>query len=105
MGMIRQALARASNDSNQQLTMIFIGIGMAAAALSYVYFVLVGRQHQGTLIAYLLPMVLFLAGLAFLVVARLIDDPYAALGYVALALFLLFAAVVSLVVTLLLLTL
>ena len=70
--------------------------------LSYVYFLFIGRHNQGTLVAYLLPLLLFVAGGIFILVARLADDPYASLGYLALALLLLFAAVVSLIVTLIL---
>lgn len=102
MNIIRQALKKYSDDSNTRLILIFAIVGLVAAGLSVLFYFLVGQNHPGTVLAYLLPLIFLVLGVAAIIVARLIDDPYAGLGYIALALFLLFAALASFIVTLIL---
>lgn len=102
MNVFRQALQDYARKSDSNLTGIFLVVAVLAAALTSLYIHFFGRHHADNLwLRYLAPLVLLAAGLGFVYIARSIPDQWARLGYAIMAIFLIFGAIVSFVVTLL----
>jgi len=103
MNIFRQALDDYAKKSNVNIVGIFLIAAALATGLTILYVQLFGRHHAGNLwLRYLAPLVLLAAGLVFVYIARSIPDQWARLGYAIMAIFLIFGAIVSFIVTLLL---
>lgn len=102
MNIFRQALDNYAKKSNVNIVGVFLIAAALAAGLTMLYVWLFGRHHADNLwLRYLAPLVLLGAGLIFVYLARRIPDQWARLGYAIMAIFLLFGAIVSFLVTLL----
>lgn len=103
MNVFRQALHDYARKKDVNLVGIFIIVASMAAGLTILYVQLFGRHHaDNPWLRYLAPLLLFLVGMIFVIIARSIPDQWARLGYAILAIFLIFGALVSFIVTLLL---
>ncbi len=103
MNVFRQALHDYAKKSDVNIVGLFAIVAALASGLTVLYVFLFGRQHADNLwLRYLAPLVLLAAGLVFVYLARSIPDQWARLGYAIMAIFLLFGAIVSFIVTLLL---
>jgi cytochrome c oxidase assembly factor CtaG len=103
MNIFRQALQDYAKKSDVNLAGVFALVAALASGLTILYVLLFGRYHADNLwLRYLAPLVLLAAGLVFVYIARSIPDPWARLGYAIMAIFLLFGAIASFIVTLLL---
>lgn len=103
MNVFRQALHDYARKSNVNIAGVFLIAAALASGLTILYVFLFGRNHADNLwLRYLAPLVLLVAGLVFVFIARSIPDQWARIGYAVMAIFLVFGAIVSFVVTLLL---
>lgn len=106
MNVFQQALQQYAKGSNTRLIGTFIALGALDGLVTFVYVYFIARHHQENfLLSYLLPLVLLLLGIIFLLIGVRSKGDWTGLIYVVLALFALFAAAMSFVVTWLLLTL
>lgn len=102
----RQSLQHYAKGSNTSLLVMFTIVGLIAAGLTFLYVYFVGGHHQdNALVGYLSPLLMFVIGVAFGVIARRKRGDWAAIGYAVLAVFFIFGSLLSLVVTLILLLL
>jgi EamA domain-containing membrane protein RarD len=100
----RQSLQHYAKGSNTSLLVMFTVVGLIAAGLTFLYVYFVARHHQDNLfIGYLLPLFFLAAGITFGVIARSKRGDWSAIAYAVLAVFFIFSALISLVVTLILL--
>jgi len=100
----RQSLQHYAKGSNTSLVAMFSVVGLIAAGLTFLYVYFVARHHQDhAFICYLAPLSMLVIGVAFGVIARSKRGDWAAIGYAVLAVFFLFGALLSFVVTLVLL--
>jgi len=100
----RQSLQHYAKGSNTSLLVMFTVVGLIAAGLTFLYVYFIARQHQDNLfVGYLLPLFLLAAGIAFGIMARSKRGDWSAIAYAVLAVFFIFGALVSFVVTLILL--
>lgn len=103
MNIFRQALHDYARKKDVNLAGVFLIVAALASGLTILYVQLFGRHHADNLwLRYLAPLVLLAAGLVFVYIARSIPDQWARLGYAIMAIFLIFGALVSFIVTLLL---
>ncbi len=85
---------------------MFTVVGLIAAGLTFLYVYFAARHHQDNIfICYLAPLLMFVIGVAFGVIARSKRGDWAAIAYAVLAVFFIFGSLISLVVTLILLLL
>lgn len=102
MNIFRQALNDYAKKSDVNIVGLFAIVAAIAAGLTFLYVQFFARHHGDNLwLRYLAPLVLLAAGLIFVYLARSIPDQWARLGYAIMAIFLLFSAIVSFIVTLL----
>jgi len=100
----RQSLQNYAKGSNTSLAVTFTVVGLIAAGLSFLYVYFVARHHQdNTFICYLAPLLMFVIGVTFGVIARSKRGDWAAIGYAVLAVFFILGSLIGLVVTLVLL--
>lgn len=100
----RQSLQHYAKGSNTSVLMMFTIVGLLAAALTFFYVYFFARHHQDNiLIGYLAPLSMFGMGVVFGIIARSKRGDWAAIGYAVLAVFFIFGALSSLVVTVILL--
>lgn len=100
----RQSLQHYAKGSNSSLVVMFSVVGLIAAGLTLLYVYFVARQHRdNVLICYLAPLLMLVGGVTFGIIARSKRGDWAAIGFAVLAVFLLFGALISFVVTLILL--
>ncbi len=100
----RQSLQHYAKGSNTSLLVMFTIVGLIAAGLTFLYVYFIARHHQdNTFIGYLSPLLMFVIGAAFGIMARSKRGDWAAIGYAVLAVFFIFGSLISLVVTLVLL--
>ncbi len=103
MNVFRQALHDYARKSDVNIVGLFAIVGLIAAALTFLSIYFIGRHHADNLwLRYLAPLVLFTAGLVFVYIARSIPDQWARLGYAIMAIFLIFGALVSFIITIIL---
>ncbi|MEK7728368.1 MAG: hypothetical protein AAB354_08120 [candidate division KSB1 bacterium] len=103
MNVFRQALNDYAKKSDVNIVGLFAIVAALASGLTLLYVLLFGRHHADNLwLRYLAPLVLLAAGLVFVYIARSIPDQWARLGYAIMAIFLIFGAIISFIVTLLL---
>jgi hypothetical protein len=100
----RQSIQHYSKGSNANVIIMFGVVVLIAAGLTFLYVFFVGRNHQDNiLVSYLLPLLLLAAGIWFIIVARSKRGDWSAIAYAILAVFFLFGAIISFLVTLILL--
>lgn len=103
MNVIRQALHDYAKKSDVNIVGVFIMVASLATGLTILYVMLFGRHHADNLwLRYLAPLVLLAAGLIFVYIARSIPDQWARLGYAIMAIFLIYSAIISFIITLIL---
>ena len=103
MNVIRQALHDYAKKSDVNIVGVFIMVASLATGLTILYVMLFGRHHADNLwLRYLEPLVLLAAGLIFVYIARSIPDQWARLGYAIMAIFLIYSAIISFIITLIL---
>lgn len=105
MNTFQEALRHYAKGSNARLIGIFVLVAGLAAVLTFAYVFFIGRQHDSLLLSCLLPLLMLLAGGIFIYLARSAKDGFAGIAYAILAIILLFGALVSFLVTLLVLLL
>lgn len=104
MNVFRQALQEFSKGSNARIIWSLAVVGAVVAGLSFGYVYFIARHHQQNfLLAYLVPLLLLAAAGCFLIAGYRSKRGWEGLILVVLALFTFFAAVISFVVTLILL--
>ncbi len=104
MNVFRQALRQYSKGSNARLTGTFVSAGAVVAFVSFLYVYFIARYHQDNfLLSYLLPLLLLAFAVVLLLVGTRAKRGWEDLIFVVLALFAFFAAVISFVVTFVLL--
>jgi cytochrome bd-type quinol oxidase subunit 2 len=102
----RQSLQHYAKGSNTNLILMFSAVGLIAAGLTFLYVYFVARHQQDNLfISYLAPVVLLAAGVAFALIARSKRGDWSAIAYAFLAVFFIYGAIISVIVTLILLLL
>jgi EamA domain-containing membrane protein RarD len=102
----RQSLQHYAKGSNTNLVVMFTVVGLIAAGLTFLYVYFVARHHQDNFfLAYLLPLFFLADGITFGIIARSKRGDWSAIAYAVLAVFFIFGALVSFVVTLILLLL
>jgi cytochrome bd-type quinol oxidase subunit 2 len=102
----RQSLQHYAKGSNTSVLVMFTIVGLIAAALTFLYVYFFARHHQdNTFMCYLAPLLMFVIGVTFGIIARSKRGDWAAIGYAVLAVFFIFGALVGFVVTLILLLL
>jgi len=102
----RQSLQHYAKGLNTSLAVMFTVVGLIAAGLSFLYVYFVARHHQdNTFICYLAPLLMFVIGVTFGLIARSKRGDWSAIAYAVLAVFFIFGALISFVVTLILLLL
>lgn len=100
----RQALQHYSKGSNTNVIIMFSAVVLMAAGLTFLYVFFVGRNHQDNiLLSYLMPVLLLAGGIGFVIVARSKRGDWSAIAYAILAVFFLLGAIISFLVTLILL--
>lgn len=100
----QQAIRHYSKGSNTQIVLMFGVVALIAAGLTFLYVYFVGRHHQDNLlVGYLMPLLLLAGGIGFVIAARRAKDGWSGIALAIFAVFLIFGAVVSLLVTLILL--
>jgi EamA domain-containing membrane protein RarD len=100
----RQAIQHYSKGSNANVIIMFSVVVLIAAGLTFLYVYFIARHHQDNiLVSYLMPLLLLAGGIWFIFVARSKRGDWSAIAYAILAVFFLFGAIVSFLVTLLLL--
>jgi len=100
----RQSLQHYAKGSNTNLVVMFAVAGLIAAGLTFLYVYFIARHHQDhLLVSYLMPVFLFVDGVAFAIVARSKRGDWSAIAYAVLAVFFIYGAIISFFVTLLLL--
>ena len=103
MNIFRQALHDYAKKSDVNIVGLFAIVALMASGLTFLSVYFIGRHNAANLwLRYLAPLILLAAGLLFVYVARSIPDQWARLGYAILAVFLIFGALVSFVITLIL---
>jgi cytochrome bd-type quinol oxidase subunit 2 len=101
-----QSLQQYAKGSNTNIVLMFTVVGLIVAGLTFLYVYFVARHHQNNLfISYLLPLFLLADSLAFGLIARRKRGDWSAIAFAVLAVFFIFGALVSFLVTLLLLML
>ncbi len=104
MSIVRQAMEPYAKGSNNRLAGFFLIVGLATAGITAIYFYAFARHHLDNLaLRYLISIFLLALGGIFIILTIRAKDDYAKIGLVALAVFLIFGAVISFVVTLILL--
>jgi uncharacterized membrane protein len=104
LNVFRQSLQHYAKGSNTSLAVMFTVAGLIAAGLAFLYVYFIARHHQDDLlVSYLLPLLLLAGGIAFGIVARSKRGDWSAIAYAVLAVFFIFGAIVSFLITLLLL--
>ncbi|NUO82383.1 hypothetical protein HUU05_20095 [candidate division KSB1 bacterium] len=105
MNIFHQALQQYSQGSNTRLFATFAILGGLDALVSYLYVYFIARHQQDSfLLSYLVPLLLLVIAAGFLIAGLRSKRGWEGLIFVVLAIFGFFAAVLSFVVTLLLLT-
>ena len=100
----RQSIQHYSKGSNANVVIMFIVVALIAAGLTFLYVFFVGRNHQDNiLVSYLMPLLLLAGGIWFIIVARSKGGDWSAIAYAILAVFFLLGAIISFLVTLILL--
>jgi cytochrome bd-type quinol oxidase subunit 2 len=103
---LRRSIQHYSKGSNANVIIMFSVAALIAAGLTFLYVYFVARHHQDNiLVSYLAPLLLLAGGAWFVIVARSKRGDWSAIAYAILAVFFLFGAIVSLLITLLLLLL
>jgi chromate transport protein ChrA len=101
-----QSLRQYAKGSNTNIVLMFTVVGLIAAGLTFLYVYFVARHHQDNFfISYLMPAFLLAAGIAFGFIARRKRGDWSAIAFAVLAVFFSFGAIISFLVTLLLLML
>jgi EamA domain-containing membrane protein RarD len=104
MNIFRQAITHYSKGSNTNVIIMFSVVALIAAGLTFLYVYLIGRHHQDNLlVGYLMPLLLLAGGIGFVFVARSKRGDWSAIAYAILAVFFLLGAIISFLVTLILL--
>jgi peptidoglycan/LPS O-acetylase OafA/YrhL len=102
----QRAIKHYSKGSNTQIILIFGIVALIAAGLTFLYVYFIGRHHQDNLfVGYLMPVLLLAGGIGFVIAARHARDDWSGIALAILALFLLFGAVISFLLALILLIL
>jgi hypothetical protein len=100
----RQSLQHYSKGSNTNVIIMFIVVVLIAAGLTFLYVYFIARHHQDNiLVSYLMPLFLLAGGIWFVIVARSKRGDWSAIAYAILAVFFMLGAIISFLVTLLLL--
>ena len=99
---IRQSLEKYAEQKNTTLARMFIIAGLIVAGITWLYVLFIGRNQEEFFLRQIVALLLFLGGIIFIFVARAARDGFAAIAYAVLAVFMLFGAVVSLIVALIL---
>ena len=100
----RQSIQHYSKGSNANVVIMFSVVALIAAGLTFLYVFFIARNHQDNiLISYLMPLFLLGGGIWFIFVARSNRGDWSAIAYAILAVFFLLGAIVSFLVTLILL--
>ncbi|MCG3121480.1 MAG: hypothetical protein ALAOOOJD_04598 [bacterium] len=100
----RESLQHYAKGSNTSLLMMFMAVGLLAAGLTFLYVYFFARHHQdNTLVCYLAPLLMFILGVGFGLIARSKRGDWAAIGYAVLAVFFILGSLISWVVTFILL--
>ncbi len=105
MNIFQVALRHYAKGSNARLIGVFVLVAGLAAVLTFAHVFFIGRKHDSSLLRYLLPLLMLLAGGIFTYLARSAKDGFAGIAHAVLAIIVLIAALVSFLVTLLLLLL
>jgi len=100
----RQSIQHYSKGANVNVMIMFSVVALIAAGLTFLYVFFVGRNHQDNiLVSYLMPLLLLAGGIWFIIVARSKGGDWSAIAYAILAVFFLLGAIISFLVTLILL--
>lgn len=100
----RQSIQHYSKGSNTNIIIMFIVAALIAAGLTFLYVYFIARHHQDNiLVGYLSPLLLLAGGVTFIFIARSKSGDWSAIAYAFLAVFFLFGAIISFLVTLILL--
>lgn len=89
-------------SSNQQIALVFAGVGAVAAFLTFLYVYFIGQNSDYWVLRYFMTILFFAGGVIFVVMARNAKDGFAGLAYAILAFFLFFSMLVSVIVSLIL---
>jgi hypothetical protein len=104
MNIFRQSIQHYSKGSNTNVIIMFSVVALIAAGLTFLYVFFIGRHHQDDLLmSYLIPLLLLAGGAGFMAVALKNKGDWSAIAYAVLAVFFLFGAIISLIITLVLL--
>lgn len=103
MNIFQVALRHYTKGSNARLIGIFVLVAGLAAVLTFAHVFFIGRKHDSLLLRYLPPLLMLLAGAIFTYLAHSAKDGFAGIAHALLAIILLFGALVSFLVTLLVL--
>ena len=97
----RQSIQHYSKGSNANVIIMFSVVALIAAGLTFLYVFFFGRHHQDNLlVSYLMPVLLLAGGIGFMIVALKNKGDWSAIAYAVLAVFFLFGAIVSFLLTL-----
>jgi EamA domain-containing membrane protein RarD len=100
----RQSIQHYSKGSNANVVIMFSVVALIAAGLTFLYVYFIARHHQDNLLfSYLMPLLLLAGGVTFIFIARSKRGDWSAIAYAFLAVFFLFGAIISFLVTLILL--
>ena len=100
----RQSLQHYSKGSNANVIIMFSVVALIAAGLAFLYVYFIARHHQDNiLVGYFMPLLLLAGGIWFIIVARSKRGDWSAIAYAILAVFFLLGAIISFLVTLILL--
>lgn len=100
----RQAILYYSKGSNANIVAMFILVALLACGLTFLYVYFIARHHQDNIFAgYLMPLLMLAGGIWFILVARSKRGDWSAIAFAILAVFSLFGAVISFLMTLILL--
>jgi hypothetical protein len=104
MNIFRQSIQHYSKGSNASVILMFSVVALIALGLTFLYVIFVGRHHQDNLlVSYLMPLLLLAGGIGFMIVALKNKGDWSAIAFAVLAVFFLFGAVISFLLTLILL--
>lgn len=99
---LQQSVKSYAEKKNTAIISMFVTTGLIATGLTWLYVHFVGRHQAATVLRWL-PAVVFAAlGVVLILIARSARDGWAAIAYAVMGVFLLFSALVSVIVTIIL---